>query len=137
MWCWSNFDFLKGQFASVKQDFPTYWQSRILPIQNTWGKFFQTLFFVFGTNVFDYRFLHDLNRCKEVTKLSLPYYFLLIVNYETFKIRILTALVGTVVIHLLPQVSDAVTNIKITNKRLLMSKSPRTQSTYRSSSLIQ
>jgi hypothetical protein len=39
------------------QDYKTYYESRILPITETWGSFFPNLFFVFGTNQFDYQFL--------------------------------------------------------------------------------
>jgi hypothetical protein len=39
------------------QDYPTYFESRILPITQTWGSFFPHLYFVFGTNQFDFQFL--------------------------------------------------------------------------------
>lgn len=39
------------------QIFPTYYESRILPITETWGSFFPHLYFVFGRNAFDYQFL--------------------------------------------------------------------------------
>lgn len=36
---------------------PTYFESRILPIHDSWGSYFENLFFVFGTNEFDFQFL--------------------------------------------------------------------------------
>jgi hypothetical protein len=33
------------------------YDSRIAPIMQTWGAYFPHLYFVFGTNVFDYKFL--------------------------------------------------------------------------------
>lgn len=36
---------------------PTYYESRISPIVSTWGGLFPNLYFVFGTNTFDYEFL--------------------------------------------------------------------------------
>jgi hypothetical protein len=42
-----------------KQDYPTYYESRIVPIMDTWGMYFPTLFFVFGSNRKDYDFLTD------------------------------------------------------------------------------
>jgi hypothetical protein len=45
------------QNSRIPQDYKTYYESRILPITETWGSFFPNLFFVFGTNQFDYQFL--------------------------------------------------------------------------------
>jgi hypothetical protein len=42
---------------NAPQTYPTYYESRILPIMETWGSFFPHLYFVFGTNKFDYQFL--------------------------------------------------------------------------------
>jgi hypothetical protein len=40
-----------------KQDYMTYFESRIVPIRETWGQYFPSLYFVFGTNKFDHDFL--------------------------------------------------------------------------------
>ena len=47
-----------------QQTYPTYYESRILPIRETWGAYFPHLYFVFGTNKFDYEFL--TKRCHIV-----------------------------------------------------------------------
>ncbi len=46
------------------QEYKTYYESRILPIHETWGSFFPHIYFVFGTNTFDYQFLKQ--RCQHV-----------------------------------------------------------------------
>ena len=55
----------------------TYWESRIVPISTTWGSLFRdidnqsNLYFVFGTNEFDYRFLNnDDKRCRTVASIN-------------------------------------------------------------------
>ena len=50
-----------GKFT---QFFPNYYESRILPIINTWGLLIPNLIFVFGTNVFDLNFIK--HRCKKI-----------------------------------------------------------------------
>ena len=49
------------RFNGKKQAYPTYLESRIIPIKNTWGALFPNIFFVFGSNVFDYK--HLLTKC--------------------------------------------------------------------------
>jgi hypothetical protein len=48
-----------GKFDQI---FKTYFESRIIPIHETWGSFYPHLYFVFGTNAFDRRFLDS--RCS-------------------------------------------------------------------------
>eukprot|EP01038_Epipyxis_sp_PR26KG_P008126 gene8126-11004_t len=45
-----------------EQDFRSYFESRILPISNTWGLLFPHLYFVLGTNKFDMDFVDK--RCS-------------------------------------------------------------------------
>lgn len=40
-----------------KQDYPTYFESRIVPIRETWGQYFPQLYFVFGASKHDQNFL--------------------------------------------------------------------------------
>lgn len=53
----------------LEQPFPTYLESRILPLLQTWGQFFPHLYFVFGRNVHDVDFLTD--RCRLMTSNAL------------------------------------------------------------------
>jgi hypothetical protein len=53
-----------------KQDYPTYFESRIVPIRETWGQYFPNLYFVFGTNKFDYDFLTQQCKLVEEEKVS-------------------------------------------------------------------
>lgn len=46
----------------AKQEYPTYYESRLLPLRETWTSFFPHTYFVFGTNNFDYMFLQ--RRCR-------------------------------------------------------------------------
>ena len=48
-----------------KQDYPTYFESRIVPIRETWGQLFPSLYFVFGANKADYNFLNQQCRSNE------------------------------------------------------------------------
>ncbi len=50
--------------SKYPQVYRTYYESRILPIHETWSTFFPHLYFVFGTNTFDNEFL--ATRCKVV-----------------------------------------------------------------------
>lgn len=52
-----------------EQPFPTYLESRILPLLQTWGQFFPHLYFVFGRNVHDVNFLTE--RCMLTTSNAL------------------------------------------------------------------
>lgn len=52
------------------QDYPTYLESRIVPIRETWGQYFPVMNFVFGTNKKDYDFLSE--QCREVIHASEP-----------------------------------------------------------------
>lgn len=47
-----------------QQDFRTYYESRLLPIQETWGSLFPNIVHVFGTNAFDHDFL--IKRCHSL-----------------------------------------------------------------------
>lgn len=49
--------------ARHKQDHATYFESRIIPIRETWGQYFPSLYFTFGTNKLDFDFLHQ--QCRE------------------------------------------------------------------------
>ena len=52
--------FILGTVAKngrLEQPYPTYLESRIQPIVQTWGQFFPLLYFVFGRNVHDVEFL--------------------------------------------------------------------------------
>ncbi|RYH17387.1 hypothetical protein EON65_28675 [archaeon] len=53
------------------QRYPTYYESRILPIKQTWGSFFPYFYFVFGNSVHDHRFI--LQRCKLLSTQGDPY----------------------------------------------------------------
>jgi hypothetical protein len=53
----------------LEQPFPTYLESRILPLLQTWGQFFPHLYFVFGRNVHDVDFL--TKRCRLTTSNAL------------------------------------------------------------------
>lgn len=55
------------------QTFPTSYESRILPITETWGSFFPHLYFVFGSNAFDYQFL--TSRCSTTNHGSIERYY--------------------------------------------------------------
>lgn len=50
-----------GLNGFAEQKYPTFFDSRTLPIKQTWGAFFPHLHFVFGNNPADYRFLQK--RC--------------------------------------------------------------------------
>jgi hypothetical protein len=54
--------------TTINSRFPqvlrTYYESRILPIHETWSRFFPHTHFVFGTNQFDYDFLTQ--RCTQI-----------------------------------------------------------------------
>ena len=47
----------KINMGGFKQDYASFYESRILPIANTWGSVLPHLYFVMGTNKFDYQFL--------------------------------------------------------------------------------
>lgn len=51
-----------------KQEYPTYFESRIVPIRETWGQYFHQLYFVFGTNKFDHSFLTQ--QCRSQSSVS-------------------------------------------------------------------
>lgn len=56
----------------LEQPFPTYLESRILPLLQTWGQFFPHLYFVFGRNVHDVDFLTERCRLSTSNALSRP-----------------------------------------------------------------
>lgn len=47
----------KLNMGGYKQDYASFYESRILPIANTWGSLLSHLYFVVGTNKFDHQFL--------------------------------------------------------------------------------
>ncbi len=47
----------KSNMGGQKQDYHSYFESRILPISHTYGAWFDHLFFVMGANLFDYEFI--------------------------------------------------------------------------------
>jgi len=53
--------------GKYKQDYPTYLESRIIPIRETWGQYFPSMHFVFGTNKKDRDFLTQQCRLLEQT----------------------------------------------------------------------
>jgi hypothetical protein len=55
--------------GKFQQLIPNYFESRILPIINTWGLLIPNLFFLFGTNIFDTNFLQV--RCNIISKRKL------------------------------------------------------------------
>lgn len=55
------------------QQDPTYYQSRILPIHETWGALYPHLYFVFGNNYFDIQFLDQKCQSEEISLQSLEH----------------------------------------------------------------
>lgn len=53
--------------GKYKQDYSTYLESRIIPIRETWGQYFPSMHFVFGTNKKDLDFLTQQCRLVEPT----------------------------------------------------------------------
>ena len=51
--------------GKYKQDYPTYLESRIIPIRETWGQYFPSMHFVFGSNKKDHDFLTQQCRLVE------------------------------------------------------------------------
>ena len=49
--------------SRFSQPQPTYYESRIIPIYETWSSFFPHVYYVFGTNWHDYKFLQE-HRCQ-------------------------------------------------------------------------
>jgi len=56
----------------MEQPYPTYLESRILPLLQTWGQFFPHLYFVFGRNVYDVDFLTERCRLTAINVLNGP-----------------------------------------------------------------
>lgn len=65
-----NFDEIAVFILSTSRAFQHFSSinTRILPIRNTWGSLFVHLYFIFGTNVFDFQYL--ANHCAKVEEYS-------------------------------------------------------------------
>lgn len=47
----------KRNMGGYKQDYSSYYESRVLPIANSWGSVLPYFYFVMGTNKFDHQFI--------------------------------------------------------------------------------